>query len=731
MKNKLHIAILMALLALVAFSCNKDPAVNIETFEITKENMTIGAKTVNIMGTYSYSGTIDGITVYVADNEMLSHAFTFPAELGDRSFSVELTGLQAATTYHYYYSVDYGFSKPYKTDVELFVTASELPTVQILDVLPLDSTTFRVKCEVLENGGQEVTERGLCWNTYGDPTLDDEILQHAQGGLGQYTIRMEELALGKKYYVRAYARNATGVGLSEESEFETPAPPGMPVNIELACNPEDGGSVSGGGTYPVGTQCTVMATANAGYTFVNWTENGNQVSTDATYTFIVTRECHLVANFTTQAYVITAEVTPENSGTVTGAGGYSNGEQCALTATAKPGYEFVKWTKNGTSVSTNASFTFTVTASATYVAHFQTKSYTVTVTAQPSNGGAVTGGGTYNYGQSCTVHAAPAEGCNFINWTDDGDIVSAEANYSFTVTGNRILVANFTHNGGGGVPTGAINGLFTVNESGDQVCFSQGNLQYQASTNTWRFAENQWDYVGDDVYGNVYENGIKCDNSLISSTYFGWIDLFGWGTSGYDHGAVCYQPWSTSVTNGDYYAYGVCEYNLYDQTGKADWGYNSITNGGNQENQWRTLSDEEWSFVLFERGTASGGRFAKAIVNNIEGVILLPDNWNHSYYFLNNCNQCSAAYNSNIFSIEDWNTLTGNGLVFLPASGNRIGLSYHNPYPYGYYWSSSYVPMNGFTDNAIELWFSSNSLNLVNGNSGRCIGCCVRLVQDN
>ena len=105
-------------------------------------------------------------------------------------------------------------------------------------------------------------------------------------------------------------------------------------------------------------------------------------------------------------------------------------------------------------------------------------------------------------------------------------------------------------------PTGAISGVFSVSE-GNYVCFSKGNLQYQSSTNTWRFADHQYDVIGS-------------DNHNISSTYSGWIDLFGWGTSGYNHGAVCYQPWSTSTTDADYYAYGGESNNLYDGYGQAD-----------------------------------------------------------------------------------------------------------------------------------------------------------------
>ena len=86
----------------------------------------------------------------------------------------------------------------------------------------------------------------------------------------------------------------------------------------------------------------------------------------------------------------------------------------------------------------------------------------------------------------------------------------------------------------------------TINSSGDKVSFAPGNLQYQATTNTWRFAPNQWDAIGN-------------DNQNVAEDYSGWIDMFAWGTSGYNHGALYYQPWSqhssTTYSNG-YYAYG-------------------------------------------------------------------------------------------------------------------------------------------------------------------------------
>ncbi len=279
------------------------------------------------------------------------------------------------------------------------------------------------------------------------------------------------------------------------------------------------------------------------------------------------------------------------------------------------------------------------------------------------------------------------------------------------------------------VPTGAINGLFTINANGDQVYFSQGNLQYQASTNNWRFAENQWDYVGTQNPPSGYPVGgtvSGSDNHNISQSYSGWIDLFGWGTSGYNHGAVCYQPWSTSKNASDYYAYGYSSYNLYNQTGKADWGYNSISNGGNTPNIWRTLTKDEYIYVFLSRNTPSGIRYAKAIVNDINGIILLPDNWSEGYYSLNHINQSGVLYNSNVISASIWNnSFLLHGAVFLPAGGRRSGTAVLGVGSSGCYWSAScqsYI-------NAYEMIFNNASFRLHDGDF-RDYGQSVRLVLD-
>jgi len=267
----------------------------------------------------------------------------------------------------------------------------------------------------------------------------------------------------------------------------------------------------------------------------------------------------------------------------------------------------------------------------------------------------------------------------------------------------------------GEVPVGAICGKFTINASGDQVYFSQGNLQYigSASTSYWKFADNQWDYLG--------------DNGQFSEEHGVDRDLFCWATSGFNHGAVCYQPWSTNGDANNYYAYGSLSFNLYDQTGQADWGYNDISNGGNAINQWRTLTKDEWIYVFTVRSTVSGVRYAKAKVNDVKGVILLPDNWSTNYYSLVNTNNGNASFNSNTITESIWlNSFESHGAVFLPAAGYRNGVNGGpGPYSAGFYWSSSSY---GGQPYAYGLAFTESVLN-DDSYGSRGAGQSVRLIK--
>lgn len=262
--------------------------------------------------------------------------------------------------------------------------------------------------------------------------------------------------------------------------------------------------------------------------------------------------------------------------------------------------------------------------------------------------------------------------------------------------------------GDGNEPTvdanGALQGKFSVSAD-KQIRFSQGNLQYRASDQLWRFAESQLDFLGK-------------GNENISDTNDGFIDLFGWGTGE--------NPTNTSTTTG----YGTF----------TDWGTNAISNGGNHANLWRTLTREEWLFILHGR-TNADKLVALATVNSQRGLILLPDNWNLpqglTLYSVTekgfSWNATSERYEidddvnhfkENIYTRDEWEKLEAAGAVYLPIAGGRYETTVGEIGNQGIYWSATPVgtlEAATFTANMKMVWITKNN---------RFFGYSVRLVQD-
>ena len=253
---------------------------------------------------------------------------------------------------------------------------------------------------------------------------------------------------------------------------------------------------------------------------------------------------------------------------------------------------------------------------------------------------------------------------------------------------------NENSNGGNGHQTeGSLTGVFSVGD-GKTVRFSQGNLQYQASTDTWRFAAQQYDCIGS-------------SNSNISLFYQGWVDLFGWGTSGYND----VKPW---LIDYDMDAISI--------TGtKYDWGLNNaISNGGNKAGLWHLLTIDQWEYIVNRR---NGSRFAKATIGNVRGLLLLPDGWSTATYVLNAINDTEGGYESNYISTTDWSdVLEANGVVFLPCAGIREGTTVNYVNGFGRYWSSTYI------EKARSLYFHQSDIRPEGADYHW--GLAVRLVQD-
>ncbi len=216
-----------------------------------------------------------------------------------------------------------------------------------------------------------------------------------------------------------------------------------------------------------------------------------------------------------------------------------------------------------------------------------------------------------------------------------------------------------------------------------QVIFSQGNLQYHPLTNEWRFAENQTDYIGS-------------TNNNIAPNYEGWVDLFGWSTSSTNFGV------STSTGVNDYSGSFI------------DWGMNQI--GEDTANTWRTLSKEEWEYLLNNRPHARSFKGA-AQVNGVNGLIILPDDWKNpegiKFKSRFHYKKSDDAYsNHQMLTAEQWSIYEQAGAIFLPAN------------IYGHYWTSTAV--DEYSSNHFYLFPNKVGVSYCSRN----VGMSVRLVKD-
>ncbi len=310
----------------------------------------------------------------------------------------------------------------------------------------------------------------------------------------------------------------------------------------------------------------------------------------------------------------------------------------------------------------------------------------------------------------------------FLKWQRDESKISENL---------LVYTAVYAETSLGEVPVGAINAVYKVSDT-KEVFFSKGNLQFNAVqgthavlgetaevAGTWRFAENQYDYIGS-------------ANNNISETYDGWIDLFGWGTSGWNSGANAYQPWATSTSKSDYCPGNSSSNNLTGDYAKADWGvYNAISNGGNEPNKWRTLTKAEWEY-LFQNNKWTLG-YIKDGSSSYLCFMLIPSTFAEpegtTVTVLSTSTSSTNAYvtvpSTNTYTTEQFASLERLGVVAFPCGGYRGGTTMGSVGLDGYYWSSSaYGSGYAYVFYVYFTLVSSNHGNL------RSDGGSVRLVQD-
>lgn len=491
-----------------------------------------------------------------------------------------MTGLAEGTSYYVCAYATNSSGTIYGVTRSFTTKTSSIPSVSTVSISNVSYSSAIVNGHVTSDGGVNVAERGVCWNTTGNPTVSNS-KKVSGSGIGSFSVSISGLNEETTYYARAYAVNSKGTAYGEQVSFTTLKTIYLPT-------------------------VTTGTVSNVSYTTAT----------------------------------ISCSVTNDGGAMVTERG--------------------ICW-----AITSNPS---------------------INNNKQPSESGT----GSFSVSLSDLNEGTTYYACAYATnskGTAYGEIVTFTTK---TNSGNPVNTIE-----------GAIQAAFSVSDT-KKVYFSQGNLQYQASTGTWRFAEHQYDMIGN-------------ANSNISSTYSGWIDLFGWGTSGWNNGANAYQPYSTSTEDSDYYLGGDYNNDLTGNYANADWGvYNKISNGGNQTGLWRTLTSDEWSYLL------NNAVIARAKVNGVNGMVLLPDN----ITLPSTVTFVSGMWAENKYTVEQWSALESAGAVFLPASGIRYG-SYVTSFSHGYCWSSS---LNGYADTPEYMFFTDGQAGSYYNERG--YGCSVRLVRD-
>ena len=218
--------------------------------------------------------------------------------------------------------------------------------------------------------------------------------------------------------------------------------PGSDITITLDPNIV-GGTATGGGVFTLNATCTLSATVSSGYNFDGWYNGDTLLSSSNPYSFSATTSMFITPKFDRDTFSVSASTSPANVAYISGTGNnFYLGDTCTLEATPYSYSNiFSHWEESGSTVSSSNPYTFTISGNRTLVAVFTTQTYTVSVSS--GGHGTVSGGGTFDYGDSCTLEATPDTAYEFDGWYENGSKISSNSTYTFIITGNRTIEGRF------------------------------------------------------------------------------------------------------------------------------------------------------------------------------------------------------------------------------------------------------------------------------------------------
>lgn len=579
-----------------------------------------------ISGELSTSGNSD-LKEYgflIREGKSTSYIRYVCTNLSSGRFSYDLENLKDGIEYDYKAYATNKKGEEHGDELSFQTVQLRLPIVTTGMSSEVEYTSFSIQGSIIDDGGAAIEAKGFCFGTSSNPTIENNSIS-CGSGTESFSLKIQQLLPNTTYFVKAYAKNRLGYSYGTQIIVTTKAYSVPSVTTNEASGVELNGAIIGGVVIDNGGQA--LTERGVCYSTSSMPSIGNNKVTNGSGTGAFSVKLENLNPSTTyyaRAYAKNTE-------------GVGYGNQVVFQTMQYP----------------------LPSLSSVSVSNIELTSADLQCSVSTQDGASVTACGfCISTSPEPTIYNSTVVGADPTSPTINASVDHMQYNTTYYVRAFATNVSGTAYSAEKSFKTSSTNLYFSISPT-QKVLFSLGNLQYCASTDTWRFASSQTTYIGQ-------------GNSNISPSYSGWIDLFGFGTGD--------NPTMHSTTSTDYSNF-------------VEWGNHII--GSDPAGTWRTLDTYEFYYILEGRANAASRR-SMAKVAGVKGIILLPDNWSapSGITFVAD----AKVYSANNYTSSQWSQMESKGAVFLPAAGSRDGTTVNSVGSYGCYWKNASCKIAASTD---------------------------------
>ena len=229
--KKIHLFIVTLItfsLSALFVACEKDEEIDLTTISVSKEQFTPSYTSASIQCSFNTKATLRNVYVQYATSRDFVEYDEIEMSKADGIYSVVLDGLQDNTTYYIRYAVSNRYSSAMIEEISTFQTLQpSVPTIALKSISDIWDTHAKAEIALEFDGGSQISEMGICWNTQTAPVVENNKLTIKDTIA---TLEIKDLQPNTQYFVRAYAINKVGVAYSDEICFITFALPQVQMN---------------------------------------------------------------------------------------------------------------------------------------------------------------------------------------------------------------------------------------------------------------------------------------------------------------------------------------------------------------------------------------------------------------------------------------------------------------------------------------------------------------------